>query len=133
MDSTYSSALTLVKKPKTDPWGIAGGGDGKAGYSLLRPGTDRELRTGAMYEAMAPGDVLVNHAGGGGWGDPFEREPGAVLADAVNEYVSVEAARGSYVVVDPATWTVDGGSDRQAALEAAAGGRMTVSPRPRMP
>jgi N-methylhydantoinase B len=104
-----ASALMLVKKTKTDPWGMAGGGDGKPGYSLLRPGTDRELRTGAMYEAMAPGDVLVNHAGGGGgWGDPFEREPGAVLADVVNEYVSVEAARESYgVVVDPATQSVD--------------------------
>ena len=49
-----ASALTLVKKTKTAPWGMAGGDDGDAGYVLLRPGTDRELRTGMVYEAMAP-------------------------------------------------------------------------------
>jgi N-methylhydantoinase B len=104
-----ASALTLVKKTKTAPWGMAGGGEGDAGYVLLRPGTDRELRTGMVYEAMAPSDVLVNHSGGGGgWGDPLERDPEAVLADVVDEYVSVEGAREDYgVVVDGETLTVD--------------------------
>ena len=64
-----ASALTLVKKTKTAPWGTAGGDDGDAGYVVLRPGTARELRTGMVYEAMAPEDVLVNNSGGGGgWG-----------------------------------------------------------------
>lgn len=104
-----ASALMLVKKTKTDPWGMAGGQDGSAGFTLLRPGTDREERTGAVYEAMKPGDVLVNNAGGGGgWGDPFERDPEAVLADVLDDYVSIEAARESYgVVIDPSTMTVD--------------------------
>jgi N-methylhydantoinase B len=104
-----ASALMLVKKTKTDPWGMAGGEDGKAGFTLLRPGTDREVRTGAVYEPMSPGDVLVNNAGGGGgWGDPRERDPQAVLEDVLDEYVSVEAARESYgVVIDVATMTVD--------------------------
>jgi len=104
-----ASALTLVKKTKSAPWGSAGGGDGDAGYVTLRPGTDRELRTGMVYESMAPDDVLVNHSGGGGgWGDPFERDPDAVLADVVNEYVSFEAARNEYgVAIDAATMTVD--------------------------
>jgi N-methylhydantoinase B len=58
---------------------------------------------------MTPDDVLVNHSGGGGgWGNPFERDPAAVLADVLNEYVSVDAARDDYgVVIDAASMTVD--------------------------
>jgi N-methylhydantoinase B len=113
-----SSALTLVKKTKTAPWGSAGGQDGDAGYVTLRPGTDREERTGMVYESMTPDDVLVNHSGGGGgWGDPFERDPAAVLADVVNEYVSLAAARADYgVAIDAATMTVDAAAT--AALRA---------------
>jgi N-methylhydantoinase B len=104
-----ASALTLVKKTKTAPWGTAGGDDGDAGYVVLRPGTDRELKTGMVYEAMAPDDVLMNNSGGGGgWGDPFERDEKAVLADVVNGYVSLDAARDDYgVVIDAATMTID--------------------------
>ena len=98
-----ASALTLVKKTKTSPWGMAGGKDGTPGSICLRPGTDREQVTGMVYESMAPGDVLVNNSGGGGgWGDPFEREPEAVLADVVDGYVSIDRAREDYgVVIDP--------------------------------
>jgi N-methylhydantoinase B len=98
-----ASALTLVKKTKTSPWGMAGGKDGAPGSICLRPGTDREQVTGMVYESMAPGDVLVNNSGGGGgWGNPFEREPEAVLADVVDGYVSIDRAREDYgVVIDP--------------------------------
>ncbi|NIL78354.1 hydantoinase B/oxoprolinase family protein [Rhodococcus sp. B10] len=42
--------------------------------------------------------------GGGGWGDPFDRDPALVLADVRNEYVSIEGARRDYgvaIVGDP--------------------------------
>ena len=46
---------------------------------------------------MAAGEVLVNQSGGGGgWGDPRERDRAAVLADVRNGYVSVEAAYRDY-------------------------------------
>jgi N-methylhydantoinase B len=46
--------------------------------------------------------------GGGGWGNPFERDPALVLEDVLDELVSVEAARERYgVVVDVASATVD--------------------------
>jgi N-methylhydantoinase B len=44
--------------------------------------------------------------GGGGWGDPFARDPQRVLADVRDEYVSVEGAARDYGVVvvgDPQT------------------------------
>jgi N-methylhydantoinase B len=37
--------------------------------------------------------------GGGGWGSPFARDPGAVLRDVRNGYVSIEGARRDYGVV----------------------------------
>ena len=104
-----SSALTLVKKTKTKPWGMAGGREGENGHVILRPGTDREEVTGMVYESMAPGEVLVNNSGGGGgWGDPFKRDPEKVLEDVRNEHVSIKSAREDYgVVIDPETMTVD--------------------------
>ncbi len=56
-----------------------------------------------------PGDVIqFISAGGGGYGDPLERDPQAVEQDVGNEYVSIEQARNNYgVVIDPKTLKVD--------------------------
>ena len=41
------------------------------------------------------GDVFRHVlAGGGGWGDPLERDPAAVLRDVRNEFLSPAKARG---------------------------------------
>ena len=37
--------------------------------------------------------------GGGGWGDPLEREPQQVCEDVLDEYVTPEGARRDYGVV----------------------------------
>ncbi len=104
-----SSAVTLVKKTKTRPWGVAGGRDGENCHVILRPGTEQERVTGMVYEAMAEGEVLTNcSGGGGGWGDPFTRDPEKVLDDVRNGYVSLMSARRDYgVVIDAETMTVD--------------------------
>ncbi len=49
-------------------------------------------------------------SGGGGWGDPYTREPSRVLEDVRNEYVSVEAARADYgvVIVGDPRWDPEG-------------------------
>ena len=47
-------------------------------------------------------------SGGGGHGDPYDRDPEAVAADVRDEIVSPEAARRDYgVVLDAATFAVD--------------------------
>jgi N-methylhydantoinase B len=43
--------------------------------------------------------VHLNPPGGGGYGQPFTREPARVLDDVVNGYVSIEAAERDYRVV----------------------------------
>jgi N-methylhydantoinase B len=62
------------------------------------------------------GDLIQFHsAGGGGYGNPLERDPEAVAADAFNGYVSVERAREDYgVVIDPVTFEVDIGETEKA-------------------
>ena len=58
---------------------------------------------------LAPGDTFrVQHAGGGGFFSPSERDPGRVLEDVKNGYVSTESAYSVYkVAIDRETWTVN--------------------------
>ena len=54
------------------------------------------------------GDVYAHRtAGGGGWGDPLERDVAAVARDVVDEKVSVEAALELYAVALDADGVVD--------------------------
>jgi N-methylhydantoinase B len=59
--------------------------------------------------AVSEGDTItVTSPGGGGYGDPLERDPKAVVQDVRRQYYSVaEAARLFAVVVDPETHLVD--------------------------
>jgi len=57
---------------------------------------------------MREGDVLVmRSAGGGGWGDPLERDPAQVAKDVREQYVSPERARTGYGVELTASGEVD--------------------------
>jgi N-methylhydantoinase B len=58
---------------------------------------------GTLYRVITPG--------GGGWGDPFERDPASVLRDVRDGIVSVEGARRDYGVV------VAGDADMPVQLE----------------
>ncbi len=59
--------------------------------------------------AQKPGEIMfAQSAGGGGWGDPLERETSAVLQDVLDEYVSVEGAARDYgVVIESEFMTID--------------------------
>jgi N-methylhydantoinase B len=58
---------------------------------------------------LKPGDVvIIDAAGGGGYGNPLEREPEMVESDVIEGYVSREKAKEDYgVVIDPKTMKVD--------------------------
>jgi N-methylhydantoinase B len=43
--------------------------------------------------------ICYDYGGGGGWGDPLDRDPAAVLDDVLDEYVSVGGAERDYGVV----------------------------------
>ncbi|MCU1427968.1 MAG: Hydantoinase B/oxoprolinase, partial [Actinomycetia bacterium] len=82
--------------------GIAGGHSGSPDHVVLAPGTDHETvvaPTVAGYLLGAHEQLVYDFGGGGGWGDPMQRDPEAVLDDVWDEYVSVEAAEREYGVV----------------------------------
>jgi len=87
---------------KTPAWGLFGGKSSPvAQIAVLRAGTEHELRTGKVtgYHLPKGERLLILTGGGGGWGNPFEREPQRVLDDVINDYVSLESARNDYGVV----------------------------------
>lgn len=83
------------------PWGLLGGRAAGLSDMVLNPGTDEFLRLGNIDTAvLQPGDVLeIRSAGGGGRGDPYEREPWRVAQDVARGYVSHEAAERDYGVI----------------------------------
>jgi N-methylhydantoinase B len=78
---------------------------------VINPGTpqEREIRPFSDDNIWKKGDLVrVFTAGGGGWGDPLERETERVLDDVLDGFVSVGAAEFSYgVVIDPDTLVID--------------------------
>ena len=91
-------------------WGLAGGGAPRTSRTTINPdGAGREELGPIVTRNLRAGDVLrLEQSGGGGFGDPFVRDVGAVQSDVRNGYVSVDAARERYgVVVDPATLVFD--------------------------
>jgi N-methylhydantoinase B len=92
--------LSVMKKSKTRPWALAGGHEPEPNGMILFPGSEREKKVGTYRVDVRAGERACNiAAGGGGYGDPAEREPNRVLEDVLDGYVSREAARRIYKVV----------------------------------
>ena len=104
-----ATAIAILYKTVSPPWGINGGKEADPNHVMIDPGTEQEQRKGSSYNFLEAGQVLANNTGGGGgWGNPFERDPALVAKDVRNGFVSVEAAERDYgVAVDPATFSVD--------------------------
>jgi N-methylhydantoinase B len=82
--------------------GICGGSDGAPNEMVIRYGSDDPFRVQhtADWVPIAAGErIMYDYGGGGGWGDPLERDPQAVLEDVLDEYVSVDGAARDYGVV----------------------------------
>ncbi len=92
--------------------------------SVLRDGAEVEFPTPGKVTGhpLAAGDVVVmQSAGGGGFGDPLARDPERVRQDVLAGYVSRERARDGYGVVLTAAGAVDEAATwaRRAELAAA--------------
>jgi N-methylhydantoinase B len=84
--------------------GINAGRSGTGDRCTLKVGGPKEseivIRHSCQGVLLEPGESLVyEFGGGGGWGDPFLRDPAAVLDDVWDELVSIDAARRDYGVV----------------------------------
>jgi N-methylhydantoinase B len=113
------------------PYGLAGGKPGAGSNNLLGngagPGIDWQQLPTKFTRPFNHGQVLRHTtAGGGGFGNPFERAPEQVLEDVLEGKVSAEGARRDYgVCVLASPWRVD--ADSTAKLRAAGGDKQTAA------
>jgi N-methylhydantoinase B len=104
------------------PYGLYGGSPGGRGSNTFGSGADTVQLPSKVTRDIRRGDTFqYEMAGGGGWGDPIERDPQAVLWDVRNEFVSVDAARRDYgVIIDRQAWEVDRAATAKARAEISA-------------
>ncbi|MBS1842810.1 MAG: hydantoinase B/oxoprolinase family protein [Actinobacteria bacterium] len=110
---TFTYALEARLNP---PYGVRGGAHGAPSTAWIedaRGGEPEEAPPIASLE-LQPGTRIVSiAAGGGGYGDPLEREPEAVVEDLLEGRISASAALDLYGVV-----VVDGALDAEATVRA---------------
>ena len=86
----------------THPWGVLGGETGRRSTKRLlrKDGSEQWLPAKIEGVKVQVGDVLYfNTWGGGGWGDPYARDPELVRQDVERRLVTAEGARRYGVVI----------------------------------
>lgn len=99
----------------TSPWGVNGGEPGQRSSKLLvrADGSEQWLPSKCDGIQVKEGDLLYfNTWGGGGWGDPYARDPQLVRQDVERGLVTAEGARRYGVVM-----TGDGSVDDEATIK----------------
>ena len=90
-----------MERCRFEPWGLDGGTSSPRTRSFLNPGSDAQTELGAIDVLdTEPGDVVVVWtSGGGGYGDPLDRDVGQVGEDLRSGLMSRRFAREHYGVV----------------------------------
>jgi len=120
------------ERHETAPWGLYGGGVGARWEAVVARagGEEEEVVPGkTIFELHAGDELTVRTGGGGGFGDPLERAPEAVLADWLDGKVTLAHAEEAYgVAIDADAREVDEARTQalRVRLAAAAPARATV-------
>ena len=98
-----------TRRSKCPPWGIAGGTAGEPGGNLLKLPGEKAFKwiTGANIPVPLNSLAIVRTGGGGGWGDPLQRDAALVAADAAEGLISRRAAQELYGVVLRGSMSLD--------------------------
>ncbi|HUC23582.1 MAG TPA: hydantoinase B/oxoprolinase family protein [Streptosporangiaceae bacterium] len=94
--------MSIADRSILSCWGVNGGRAGRPFRVTIDPGgpAERELDALADGEFVPAGTAIrIRTTGGGGWGDPLERDPALVARDVRWGKVSREAAAADYGVV----------------------------------
>jgi N-methylhydantoinase B len=83
----------------TPAWGLSGGETAEGPRIRIGGSQDRHDLKANRLPLRAGDTVEMETGGGGGWGDPFERDPEAVLRDVADGFISRERAAERYGVV----------------------------------
>jgi len=103
-------------RESSPPWGLHKGKAGdSACYLLKSPGeNDFAQKNAYRHPVVADSEVIVRTGGGGGWGDPLDRDPASVRWDVIEGLVSRERALADYgVMLDAKTLAVDAAATTQ--------------------
>jgi 5-oxoprolinase (ATP-hydrolysing) len=122
------------ERHETDPpWGIFGGHEGLNASMVKnagRPDEEHWPSKVTAFRLQADDTLAITVPNSGGYGDPLEREPEAVLSDVLDGFTTVELAERDYgVVIEPGEMTVDDDAtqrlreERRAPAPSPAGGR----------
>jgi N-methylhydantoinase B len=121
----------LAEKAVLPPFGVCGGEAGACNrFWVRRDGqaiAPSPLPGKVGGFPLQPGDVLLmESSGGGGFGDPLDRDPALVVADVAEGYVTRAAAEATYGVVWGGDAVDAGGTARRRASQRAARPRVRV-------
>ena len=96
--------MNLGERHRIGPPGLLGGQPGQRAETVINPEAENEPIHSKGRYPLRNGDVVSQRlSGGGGYGDPFERDPELVSRDVTIGLLSAESARREYgVVVDGA-------------------------------
>jgi N-methylhydantoinase B len=103
-----------MHRSKCPPWGLFGGQPGQPDMFFIDVPGREAFAVSKIERVPLPKDsrITMETAGGGGWGNPLEREPVLVARDVKEGYVSCERARSVYgVILD-----TDGAVDDEATV-----------------
>ncbi|MDX6591317.1 MAG: N-methylhydantoinase [Gaiellales bacterium] len=86
------------ERSKTPAWGLFGGAGGQPPVVEVNPGTPeaKQMLKVNRYPLKRGDIVLAMTGGGGGFGDPSERDPELVARDLAERLVTPEEARATY-------------------------------------
>jgi N-methylhydantoinase B len=103
LEIRHPSAVVVMRgkdRQRFCGWGAAGGMAGTTSGNIgTRPAAEpHDIGKRTVYRAELGEVIRLWGGGGGGFGDPFERDPELVAADVANGLVSPERARDIYGV-----------------------------------
>ena len=104
-------AKLTIRSDRRDhpPYGLYGGRNGQGSTTMLTTENGESELPTFVSTSMRAGDQLYHRMpGGGGWGDPLERDPAAVAHDGMTEKITIDSARDDYgVVLNKDTYELD--------------------------
>ena len=112
MENTANRAVMTVRNMNRfvfAPWGFRGGEQGLLGKTIVNPGQPDERSIGKISVLeMGQGDVVrITSPTGGGFGDPMERDLGAIAGEIESGMLLHERAADVYAVVFDAQGRID--------------------------
>jgi N-methylhydantoinase B len=101
LTSSKATLSIMAERTKIPPWGLKGGKPGRTGeYILVRSNGEKVTLPSKVTIDISQGDkLIIRTPGGGGYGDPSNKDIRKIIQDIENGLVTKEGAKSDYGVV----------------------------------